>query len=142
MTTPQPLVLSGDYALLSLPSAASYKGYFAWVNDQPVNPKMYWSNGVSWAPVMRRSERYSGVSDVSGNWTVVYPSPFIATPDAQPVLLNPTVDMNFRLTAQSATGFTVNVFQRSSLTVLGLNLLSFATVPVVGQSVFANVFEA
>lgn len=141
MVQTQPIVLAGDYTFAGLPLASSYKQYFAWVTDQVPTPKLYWSDGVTWRPSIRRIERYAGVSDGSGNYTIVYPNSFPMVPDIQPVLDNPNTQTNFRVTARTMTGFTVNVFERTGLTVLGITLLSFATTPVVGQAIYVDVFE-
>lgn len=138
MAAPQPIVLSGTYTLAGLPPAASYALNFAWVTDQGA-PRLYYSDGTNWWQANKRTETYSGTTDASGNWTVVFPIAFPSTPNIQPVLVNPSNAAVFTLTASSASGFTVNVGIRASLTVLGISLLSFAVTPVSGQAVNALV---
>lgn len=89
-----------------------------------------------------RIERYSGTTDVSGNWTVVYPTAFTTIPQVQLQLSNPTTEYNSRLITTSTTGFTCNVYQRTSLTVLSLSLLSFATTVVPSANIRALVIES
>lgn len=89
-----------------------------------------------------RIERYSGTTDASGNWTVVYPTPFTTVPQVQLQLSNPTTEYNSRLITTSTTGFTCNVYQRTSLTVLSINLLSFATTVVPSANIRALVIES
>lgn len=89
-----------------------------------------------------RIERYSGTTDVSGNWTVVYPTAFTTVPQVQLQLSNPTTEYNSRLITTSTTGFTCNVYQRTSLTVLSLSLLSFATTAVSSVNIRALVIES
>lgn len=91
-------------------------------------------------PVIPRMETYAGTSDGSGNWTVTFPTPFPSTPHINPVLF-PTTDTETQclLTSVSPSGFTCKVFVRNLLTVLGINLLSFAVSPVIGATIKAFV---
>ena len=85
----------------------------------------------------KRVETHQGVTDGSGNFTVVYAEPFPAPPHVSPVQL-PQSDPNrqVRVTAFSETGFTVRVESRAALSVLGVGLvLGSATTPAVGAPV-------
>lgn len=91
-------------------------------------------------PTPPKMEIFQGTTDVNGNWTVVFPTPYSATPHINPVMY-PVVDtqMMCLLTAASTTGFTVQVRTRSMLSVLSVDLLSFASTPVNGANVRAFV---
>lgn len=138
----QPIVLAGTYTVAGLPAAESYPMNFAWVTDDPVNPQLYWSNGTSWKQSAKRQESFSGTTDGSGNFSGTFTPSFSTAPNTQPVIVNGTDLMVFRLTANSVSGFTVNVVQRVKLTVLGIDLLSFNATPVSGQAVKVMVFES
>lgn len=92
--------------------------------------------------ISRRIEIYTGTTNASGIYTVTFPTAFPAPPHVNPTLINPTTEQAFRVTAVSTTGFTVHVFQRGGLTVLGLTLLALATTNVNGASLSVLVMEA
>lgn len=135
----------GTWTMASLPTAAPFiAGRMAYVTDRPGGAGfMECLNGVAWVPCRKRMEVYSGTTNGSGNYTVTYSTPFASTPDLNPKLLpGADTETNFRITSESATGFTINTYRRSSLTVLGINLLSFATAAAAGVSVRVLVVEA
>lgn len=84
---------------------------------------------------VRRVETYLGTTDGSGNYTVTYSSSFPITPDVQPQLQAGTTSQIVRITSSTTTGFTVNVTNRASVTLLGIEVLLAATTPVSGSSV-------
>lgn len=83
----------------------------------------------------KRVETYLGTTDASGNYTVTYGTAFSTIPDVQPQLQAGTASQVARITASSTTGFTVNVTNRASVTLLGIEVLLAATTPVNGASV-------
>jgi hypothetical protein len=92
-------------------------------------------------PALKRVETYLGSTDGSGNYTVTYSPAFSTTPDVQPQLQAGTASQIVRITASSTTGFTVNVTNRSSVTLLGFDLLLASTTVVSGSSVGVLVTE-
>ncbi len=80
---------------------------------------------------------YSGVTNASGLYSVVYPTPFSAgkVPMVIPSMVGAPNTSSVRVTASSETGFTVTVESRTVTTVLGIQVLSSASTPVVGQAV-------
>lgn len=137
MSVTQSIVIPGLWTVSTLPPASSEAQHVAWVSDWPgLGMALVLSNGVSWSLARGyREEDYSGTTDGSGNYTVAYSAAFGATPNVQPVIVNATDSQFFKLTSSNTTGFTVQVRERASLTVLGINLLSFATTAVSGASV-------
>jgi hypothetical protein len=94
---------------------------------------------IPWVPALiadpKRVENYSGTTDASGNYTVVYTRSFVTTPTIQPVIANTTETQLFKITSSTTSGFTVQIRTRSSITVLSSDLLSSATTAVVGAQV-------
>ena len=81
------------------------------------------------------TDKYEGTSNGSGLFTVTFS---VAKPSIPHLIVNlpgAAANVDFTITSVSTTGFTILVFSRASLTVLGINLLSFATTVVSGQSV-------
>jgi len=90
----------------------------------------------------KRLELYSGTTNASGAYTVVFAVAFSVAPNIQASVTNQVIANRFvRVTSVSTTGFTINVFDRSSLTVLTLDLLAFATTNAVGATVDVLVTE-
>lgn len=83
----------------------------------------------------KRIETYTGTTDGSGNYTVTYGTAFSTVPDVQPQLQAGTTSQVVRITSSTTTGFTVNVTNRASVTLLSIEVLLAATTPVSGASV-------
>lgn len=73
--------------------------------------------GILNIPITKTSIPYSGVTNGSGNYTVVFSIPYFVTPNIQVCLINPNV-RDTPVPVVSTTGFTVNVQRR--VDVLGL----------------------
>lgn len=86
-------------------------------------------------PTLRRSETYSGVTNASGNYSVTYSTPFSVIPDVQPQLTSGTPSQVVRIVSNTVSGFTVNVTNRASVTLLAVEVLLAATTPVAGAPV-------
>lgn len=80
---------------------------------------------------------YSGATNGSGLYSVVYPTPFAAgkAPTVIPSMVGAPNTHSVRVTASSETGFTVMVEARTVTTVLAVQVLSSAATPVSGQTV-------
>lgn len=137
----------GDYTMGSLPSPSlELSGRYAYVSDKPGGAGFMvvgGDNGIlAWVNPPTKTYSMNGITDAGGNYTVTYPQAFAVTPNIMPVLTPPTDDsIDFRVTTESASGFTVRAFRRSGLTVLGITLLSFATTPVVGANLRVLVVD-
>jgi hypothetical protein len=66
-------------------------------------------------PVIKKIETFSGISNSSGNYTVVFSTPYTAIPNIQPQPFNPDLKDFCRVTARSLTGFTVNIQRRTDI---------------------------
>lgn len=81
---------------------------------------------------------YSGTSNASGNYTVVFATAYSAAPNIQANVVGGNTEQQCRIVSVSTTGFTINAFQRT--TVLSL-ALSTATTPVIGAAIDVLVTE-
>lgn len=88
----------------------------------------------------KRQEIYSGSSNASGNYTVTFGAAYGAAPNIQAQLVGGT-DMQGTTSTVSTTGFTIHAWQRSALTVLGINLLSSASTNLSGGAIDVIVTE-
>lgn len=92
-------------------------------------------------PTTKRIETYLGNTDTGGNYTVTYATPFAVAPDVQPQIQSGTPSQVVRITSSTTTGFTVQVTQRSAVSLLGIEVLLAATTPVNNSSVSVLVTE-
>ena len=84
-------------------------------------------------PVARRIETYSGTTNASGQITVTYPTAYPVAPVVQPpapALANQV----WTTVASTTTGFTMQLNQRNTVTLLAVEVLLGATVPVNGTA--------
>jgi len=90
----------------------------------------------------KRQELYSGTTNAAGTYTVVFGTPYSVAPNIQANIVNQSnVNQSIRITNISTTGFTVNVYQRNSVNLLGIEVLLAATVNVTGAAVDVIVTE-
>ena len=93
----------------------------------------------------KRQIVYRGVTDGSGNYTVVYDpvfAPGIVPRVAPDIVPNSDPNKSCRVTASSNAGFTVRAESRSSINVLGVGLaLGFGTTALAGQAIEVTVTE-
>lgn len=90
---------------------------------------------------IKRQESFEGVTDAAGVWTVLFVTPFTAVPHLTAELVNPDVNTSFRVTALTVTGFSLHVFRRTVINVLGFQLPSFVVQNVAGQSCTAVAIQ-
>lgn len=90
--------------------------------------------------VSKRLEQYIGTTDANGLYTVIYPTPFSARPSIQP---EPPLVANqvWVVVSSSSTGFSLRLTQRSSVTLLGLEVLLAATTNVSAAPARVQVVE-
>ena len=85
---------------------------------------------------------YSGTTNVSGEFSVVYPHEFSSIPAILPIQI-PTTSSNrtIRIVSSTTKGFTVKIEQRNSVNLLGIDVLLSATVAVSGANVSVVVLD-
>lgn len=88
----------------------------------------------------KRQELYSGTSNSSGNYTVTFGTAYGVAPNTQANIIGGT-DMQGTTITVSTTGFTIHAWQRTSLTVLSINLLSAAAGNLNAASIDVLVTE-
>lgn len=90
----------------------------------------------------KRSEIFSGTSNSSGIYTVTFGTSYSVAPNIQASITNQSsTDQFIRISSISTTGFTINVFQRSPVTILGISLLPGSVTNVNGASIDVVVIE-
>lgn len=89
-----------------------------------------------------RQETYSGTTNASGVYTITFTDPYDTAPNIQASITNQSSTNQFiRVSSVSTTGFTINVYQRNSASVLGIEVLLAAVVNVNGATVDVLVTE-
>lgn len=84
-------------------------------------------------PAAKRIEAYTGTTNASGQITVTYSTPYPTVPVVQPPA--PALANQVWTTISSTTtGFTLQLNQRNTVTLLSAEVLLGATVPVVGTT--------
>lgn len=81
------------------------------------------------------SHLYMLTTDANGQASVTFDEPHEHDPGVFPVVQGGTAYQSVVVEVADVNGFTIRVIQRSSLTVLGVNLLSYATTNVSGAEV-------
>jgi hypothetical protein len=133
---PAPFLL-GSFTTATLPAPdASNEHMMAWVSDTHT---YMMSTGTKWNPIScKRIETYTGTTDGSGNYSVVYAVPFDTVPHVIPVV-GPATAPNVRVkpTVSTVNGFTVNTNTNSGVSILGIDvlLLAASNVPTVAVRV-------
>lgn len=84
---------------------------------------------------------YSAATDAAGLWSALFDPPFAVAPHVAVTLIGADENTQFRLALANASGFTVHVFRRTVINVLGLQVPSFAVENVAGQICEALVTE-
>lgn len=88
----------------------------------------------------KRQETYSGTTNASGVYSVTFGTPYSVAPNIQANIVGGTANQIITMTV-STTGFTCTVVQRNSVTLLTIEVLLAATVPVNGGSVDVLITE-
>ena len=82
-------------------------------------------------PNQKRIETYAGTTSATGQIVVVYTTPFTSIPSVQPPPPS-AANQVWTLVASTVNGFTLQLNQRNTVTLLSVEVLLGATVPVVG----------
>lgn len=113
----------------------------------PVNPDWQESNTARPAyiknkPAISKPVIYSGTTNAQGNYTVTYPTAYVNIPTVISSLPNQS-NANLRVTvsASSKTGFTINVKDGVSASVLGITIIKADLVAAPNILVEATVIE-
>jgi hypothetical protein len=84
-------------------------------------------------PVAKRIETYSGTTNASGQIVVTYGTAYPAVPVVQPPA-PAAANQVWTTVASTTTGFTLQLNQRNTVTLLSVEVLLGATVPVSGAA--------
>lgn len=84
-------------------------------------------------PVARRIETYSGTTNASGQITVTYGTAYPTAPIVQPPA-PAAANQVWTMVSSTTTGFTLQLNQRNTVTLLSIEVLLGATVPVAGTT--------
>lgn len=118
-----------NISLSGSPSA----GNILWVDGTKLkaSPMASVTIPVSQITGLKRQETYSGNTNSSGVLTVTFTTAYSSVPDIQAQVIPQTNPSQFiRVTAASTTGCTINVYQRNSVNLLGVDVLLSSTVNV------------
>lgn len=90
----------------------------------------------------KRAEVYQGVSNGSGQYSVIFAAPYPVPPHVEPQILpQSSPNQSVRVTAVSVNGFTVLAEQRATLNVLAVNVLASSPTPLAGAQLSVIVRE-
>lgn len=91
---------------------------------------------ITGAPSLKRIDSYSGTTNGSGTYTVTFSTSFASSPNVQVNIPNQSLTNEFiRVSSVTMTGCTIQVYARSTLTILGIDVLSSGTTNVSGANV-------
>ena len=128
----KPVLFSGEYAdLIGKPTIPAAQIQSDWNATSGLGVIL----NKPTIPTVRKVETFNGVTNASGNYTVTYATPYATVPDVQPQLTAGTPCQVVRITASTTTGFTVQVTNRGSVTLLAIEILLAATTLVSAAAV-------
>lgn len=84
---------------------------------------------------LRKAETFRGTTNSSGNYTITFANAYATPPDVQPQIIGGNFNQFVRVVSISTTQAVVQVAQRSAVTLLAVEVLLAATVPVNGADV-------
>lgn len=91
---------------------------------------------------VKREENFIGVTDSNGLYTVVFSIPFSETPLVHSTIKNQSIlTQGIRVVSVTTNGFSVHVYQRNSINLLGSDLLLAGITNVSGITVDVTVKE-
>lgn len=91
--------------------------------------------------ISKRIETYNATTDTNGLISITYTTPFAAAPNVQPGP-PPSADMSWVLVSSTATGCSLRLVQRATLTVLSLQVLAGTVANVAGSPAKILIVEA
>lgn len=84
---------------------------------------------------LKRVETFSRTSDASGNISITFANTYTSPPDVQPQIIGGTFNQMVRVVSVSNTGCVLQCAQRNLVTLLAIEVLLGATVPLSGANV-------
>lgn len=118
------------FCLAILVGGAAIYGHAQFVGDSPAGPRFPFS----------KIESFTCVTDGSGNCPITFTNVYNTTPTVMFTPSNLDPQTSVRITALNATNATLQSLARTSLTVLSINLLSFATASQSGTTINGIAF--
>lgn len=94
-----------------------------------------------WDGSDRHIEVHTGVTAANGQVTFTYQSQFTGTHSVIPAILGGVAGRMIRTISNNASGCTVQVDVRNSVSILGIDVVSSTASPVSGQAVSVTVVE-
>lgn len=88
---------------------------------------------------LRRVETFISTSDATGSVTITFNNTYTTPPDIQPQIIGGTFNQFIRVVSVNNTQAVVQVAQRNTVTLLSVEVLLGATVPVSGASISIQV---
>lgn len=88
---------------------------------------------------MRKVETFLGTTDALGNYTITFANTYTTPPDVQPQIVGGLFSQFVRIVSVSNTQAVIQAAQRSTATVLGLEVLLGATTAITGASISVQV---
>jgi len=129
--TATPTTLAG-YGITDAATSAQLGGKF----NTPTGTAQQYVRGdgsLGTFPAARRIEAYAGTTNAQGQISVTYPTAFAAVPLVQPPA-PAAANQVWTTVSSTTTGFTLQLNQRNTVTLLSIEVLLGATVPVVGTA--------
>lgn len=88
---------------------------------------------------MRKVETFLGTTDALGNYTITFANTYTTPPDVQPQIVGGLFSQFVRIVSVSNTQAVIQAAQRSTATLLGLEVLLGATTAITGASISVQV---
>lgn len=132
--------LTGAQGPIGLTGAAGAKGDTGSAGTQGIQGLTGATGPQGPSGISKRIETYTGTTNATGQVIVTYPTAFSAIPNVQPpppILPNQV----WTITSSTTTGFTAVLSQRNTITLLSVEVLLGAVVPVSGSAVQIVVIE-
>lgn len=129
--TATPTTLAG-YGITDSATAAQLSAKF----NTPTGTTAQYVRGdgsLATLPVAKRIETYAGTTNAAGQIAVTYPTAFPVAPVVQPPA-PAAANQVWTTVSSTATGFTLQLNQRNAVTLLAVEVLLGATVPVAGTT--------
>lgn len=114
---------------IELPSQSGNSGKYLTTNGST----------ASWV-ALNRQETYSGTTDANGQYTVTFGTAYSVAPNIQVQIVGGSANQVATCTV-STTGFTVTVYQRNTVTLLGSEVLLASTTVASGVDVDVLITE-
>jgi len=125
--------------------------YFLYYPESTITPKINEVIALITGPAGRwikitkqtyyKTTEYYGITDINGNYSVTYPQPFISVPFVLINYIGELPNQKITLITSDINGFTVNLKQRNTVSLLGIEVLLALQVNVANASLRVLVLE-